>query len=164
PFWRQRLSLGLAAGVYGARDTLPGAGEDLMLTLVAAPLLAQVVLHVPIGRFALRLAGGGGASIVHTRLESAGVGTSTATRAVGGAWIAVGGEVAAGSGRVGIELAYWYTPLGDGALSGNAGGLSASLGYRFDLSAGSTRDGGGASPAPPAPPPPPPRRPAPDGR
>lgn len=109
----------------------PGCDADLSID--AVPLTVAVAYRIE-NQTAWTPFACAGAAAVLTRVELA-PSFQTAvveTTVAPGAFARAGVELAAGPGGVTLDLGYLYAPwLGSELVSGNLGGLSARLGYRF---------------------------------
>ncbi|HUU00924.1 MAG TPA: hypothetical protein VM425_05720 [Myxococcota bacterium] len=109
----------------------PGCASDLSID--AVPLTVAVMYRIE-NQTAWTPVVSAGAAAVWTRVELSPSFQAAVVEATvaPGAFARAGVELAAGPGGVLFDLGYLYAPwLGSNLISGNLGGLSARLGYRF---------------------------------
>ena len=132
------LTDGLEAGIEGGycwqdkHPTEPTRSEKTTVAIHLIPVRGKFSYSIPFGDwFAVRVGGTIGALLVYATVSSPSTGNVkdvTARLSAGGN---LGLEIIAGPGRAGLEAAYVYVVPQSGLISGNLGGLAATLGYRF---------------------------------
>jgi hypothetical protein len=133
PFRALRLHIGIDAGFYASSYTDAASRLAIQTKLSAVPLLARADYVFDLASWELRAFVGPGVVFSHTHVQSLTSGTQEQSQA--GLLLAAGGGISRvlGRGRIVLDLAYWYAPVSNRNVDGNAGGVNASLGYLAEL-------------------------------
>jgi hypothetical protein len=133
PWLRSMLSFSVESGWYGgSSEQRTPAGETARVTIDAVPLVAQARFTLPLARFAV-FAGLGGGAVFPRVVVSAPSGQSRTSSPAGLFACGAGADADVRYGRVGIDVGYWYAPLGGPDVAGNLGGLVLTAGYRYEF-------------------------------
>lgn len=131
PIRALRIDVGLDGGWYSSHhEEDDGATQT---EVQAVPLFARADYVIDLQPWQLRIYVGPGVMLTRAEVEAVGSGRTSTSQV--SPLVAAGGAVAlaAGPGRIVLELGYWYAPVSTDNVEGNAGGASASLGFLAEL-------------------------------
>jgi hypothetical protein len=133
PWLHSAFAIAVATGYYTSTDHLPSSGgEATSLSMWAVPLYAQLKYRLPLGRFGLEAAAGGGVLFPRLSFTSPAADPVSSSATVGLFTGGVAADADIRYGHVTVAVGYWYAPVA-GDLHGNVGGLTLTAGYGFDF-------------------------------
>ena len=135
--WRLPLGveLGLQAGYQGSHHSgRSDDGRETIVTKLSGWLaLVRAAYVVPLRIPELWLFAGGGAMLVASEITGDLISSNKATSVAFAFAAGSGAALPLGPGRIALELSYTHAAIDAHAVTGNAAGLGASLGYLLDL-------------------------------